>query len=167
MESDEEVCTETVNVLVSALVSETRNLVQTTYDITTRLSEFIPQPDQEYIYWANVVRRTGSISLNSAPLSISTLLEKHLFSQNQSVILTGATLSTNGTFDHIRERTGFTDAKELIVFCHTLAAAGCTSLYLSCICSDSKIRYERILCFTTAMANNARIPGRPRYGHAG
>lgn len=98
-----------------SLVSETRNLVQTTDDITTRLSEFIPQPDQEYIYWANVVRRTGSISLNSAPLSISTLLEKHLFSQNQSVILTGATLSTNGTFDHIRERTGFTDAKELML----------------------------------------------------
>ncbi len=84
-------------------------------ELRRHLSELIPHPSEDGIYWASRMGRTGDMSLHSAPLHVGALLDKNLFTQKQSVILTSATLSTGGSFDHIRGRTGFVDAKELLV----------------------------------------------------
>ena len=57
--------------------------------------------------------RRPSIVLNSAPLNVGPELDGGLFSQKSSVILTSATLSTQGSFDYVRERVGLADAGEL------------------------------------------------------
>ena len=67
------------------------------------------------IYWVSTHRRTGDLSLNSAPMHVGEQLDKLLFSQKEAVVLTGATLSANGTFDHMRDRTGFADNDELLL----------------------------------------------------
>jgi predicted DnaQ family exonuclease/DinG family helicase len=97
------------------LVSETRNAIQEQMELRTHLAEFIPKPQDDGIYWVSTHRRTGDLSLNSAPIHVGEQLDKLLFSQKEAVVLTGATLSANGTFDHMRDRTGFADNDELLL----------------------------------------------------
>ena len=59
--------------------------------------------------------RSYNLALHSAPLDVGQDLETELFSNKDSVILTSATLSTQGTFDYIRQRVGLADGKELLV----------------------------------------------------
>ena len=97
------------------LVSETKNAIQEQMELRANLSEFIPKPQDDGIYWVSTHRRTGDLSLNSAPMHVGEQLDKLLFSQKEAVVLTGATLSANGTFDHMRDRTGFADNDELLL----------------------------------------------------
>jgi DNA polymerase-3 subunit epsilon/ATP-dependent DNA helicase DinG len=97
------------------LVSETKNAIQEQMELRANLSEFIPKPKDDGIYWVSTHRRTGDLSLNSAPMHVGEQLDKLLFSQKEAVVLTGATLSANGTFDHMRDRTGFADNDELLL----------------------------------------------------
>ena len=68
-------------------------------ELRQHLSELIPHPSEDGIYWASRMGRTGDMSLHSAPLHVGALLDQNLFTQKQSVILTSATLSTGGSFD--------------------------------------------------------------------
>ena len=97
------------------LVTETRNAIQVHAELRERLAEFIPKPQADGIYWVGSARRTGDLILHSAPIHVGEQLDKLLFDQKRCVVLTGATLSANGTFDHIRDRTGFKDAEELLL----------------------------------------------------
>jgi DNA polymerase-3 subunit epsilon/ATP-dependent DNA helicase DinG len=72
---------------------------------------FDPQPDQ--IYWAQVNSNNSRITLNSAPLHIGPLMQKHIWHEKESVILTSATLTTAGEFDYIRAQLFAEDAYEL------------------------------------------------------
>ena len=97
------------------LIMETLNSVQRANELRNRLSEFVPQPRSDGVYWVTPADGRGNVVLHSAPLHVGEQLEKLLYSQKESVILTSATLSTDGTFSHIRERTGFEDADELLL----------------------------------------------------
>ncbi len=93
------------------------------HDITNiyrRFTEFIeniqslifePQPDR--IYWAEVRPGGRGITLEAAPLHIGMLMQKHLWYEKASVILTSATLTTAGEFDYLRSRLASEDAYEL------------------------------------------------------
>ena len=50
-----------------------------------------------------------------APLDVSGPLREHLFSRCDSVVLTSATLTIEGSFGYIRERLGLPEARELLV----------------------------------------------------
>ena len=97
------------------LTIEIASALQRNDELRRRLAEFIPQPQPDAIYWATRARRTGDLTLHSAPIHVGEQLQKHLFEQKSTVILTGATLSTHETFDHIRDRTGFNDAEDLLL----------------------------------------------------
>ena len=57
-----------------------------------------------------------TISLNSAPLDVSGTLSENLFKHKDSVILTSATLSTEGNFEYFKGRVGVgSDPDELLV----------------------------------------------------
>ena len=72
-------------------------------------------PDNNTIYWVEIHPQYLEINLNAAPLHIGSLMEKHLWFQKESVILTSATLTTNGEFDYLRHRLNAEDADELLV----------------------------------------------------
>ena len=76
---------------------------------------FIAHPEDNRIYWMTQDNRAGEIALNAAPLEVGELLQERLFSQKESVVLTSATMSTQGNFGHITERLGLEDADELLV----------------------------------------------------
>src|SRR5438270_725683 len=56
--------------------------------------------------------------LQATPIDVSELLTSTLFDTYSSVILTSATLTVSGGFDHIRRRLGLTTTRELVVPSH-------------------------------------------------
>ena len=97
-----------------SLVMEVANSAQALTEIRHRLTEFVPQPEPDGIYWVRESRRGGFI-LQAAPLHVGDQLEKLLFSRKDTVVLTSATLSTDGSFAHMVGRTGFAEADELLL----------------------------------------------------
>ena len=98
-----------------SIISETGAFLQSNNEIRDRLRQFIPNPEKDTVYWTTRSRRSNDLILRAAPLHVGSELEKRLFSQKETVVLTSATLSTEGSFDHIVERTGFSNAKELLL----------------------------------------------------
>jgi len=68
--------------------------------------------DQESCAWievrrGRVGRGTGIVTcLCTAPLAVDKLLRESVFERSKSVVMTSATLSVNGRFDYLRQRTG-------------------------------------------------------------
>lgn len=73
------------------------------------------EPDPNTIYWVEVDPQYMEVNLNAAPLHIGSLMEKHLWYQKESVILTSATLTANGEFEYLKRRLNGEDAGELVV----------------------------------------------------
>ncbi|MCD4671959.1 MAG: DEAD/DEAH box helicase family protein [Anaerolineaceae bacterium] len=65
------------------------------------------------IYWVELNPRRRSMTLNIAPLTIGPMMEEYLWHEKESVILTSATLTTNGEFDYLRNRLYADEADEL------------------------------------------------------
>ncbi len=98
-------------------------LEETYHDVTNvynRLKEMIesvealvfdPKPDG--IYWAEIRSSGRGVTLQAAPLHIGPLVQKHLWHEKLSIILTSATLTTAGEFDYLRGRLYAEDANEL------------------------------------------------------
>jgi ATP-dependent DNA helicase DinG len=84
-------------------------------ELHEQLSGCIVEPGRDAIYWATLSSRNDRVTLHAAPLHIGVLVQKHLLHAKQSVILTSATLTTDGSFDFLRERLHAWDADELTV----------------------------------------------------
>ena len=97
------------------LMTEINRVMQANADIRAMLAEFVAQPKSDAVYWATQRGYRGDLTLHAAPLHVGETLDKSLFSRKDSVVLTSATLSAKGSFEHIRERTGFTDAEEALL----------------------------------------------------
>jgi DNA polymerase-3 subunit epsilon/ATP-dependent DNA helicase DinG len=91
------------------------NLFTRLEEIQYNLHGLTLEPDLSMIYWVEIHPQYHEISLNAAPLHIGQLMEKHLWFQKQSVILTSATLTTNGEFEYLRHRLNAEDADDLVV----------------------------------------------------
>ena len=111
-----------------SLTAELETAAQTNETLRRQLKEFVVAPEDDAIYWLTLSARRAELSLHAAPLHVAEQLDELVFSQARSVIMTSATLSTEQTFDHIVERTGFKDARELLLgspFDYPSAAALC------------------------------------------
>ncbi len=101
------------------LLLSLQNLVSSFTEIQQNLNSIIAAPQNEMIYWVEVFK--GHLSLHAAPLHIGPLVEKHIFHEKETVILTSATLRTahaghgQVNFDYLRERLHAHEANELAV----------------------------------------------------
>ncbi len=79
------------------------------------LNCFLTQEKSDYVYWVEVAKNPGTfICLRSAPVNVGPDIRKVLFDKYSSVILTSATLSSDGVdvkrgFDFFAGRIGLTD----------------------------------------------------------
>jgi len=64
--------------------------------------------DDSFVYWISVSGQGEwySLSMSSSPVRVGELLYDSLFSGKESVVMTSATLTTNGSFDFFTERVG-------------------------------------------------------------
>ena len=63
-------------------------------------------------------RGGGAIHLQATPIDVSGLLSELVFEQVPTVVLTSATLTVQGGFQHLRQRLGLSEARELVVPSH-------------------------------------------------
>ena len=76
-------------------------------------TSLVSEGDPGRIYWVEQHPRRRYMTLNIAPLSIGPMMEEYLWHEKESVILTSATLTTNGEFDYLRNRLYADEADEL------------------------------------------------------
>lgn len=83
--------------------------------VCTHGERVLSTPSPNGIYWLGGGIALEDLAIGSAPLHVGEALNNVLFSCKDSVILTSATLTTEGSFDFIRERLGLEGARELVV----------------------------------------------------
>jgi len=77
------------------------------------LDIIIEQQKEEQVYWVEHQKRTGHsrVSLNMAPLDIAEKLKEAVFEKISPIVMTSATLSTEGHFEYIKGRLGIPGAR--------------------------------------------------------
>lgn len=107
---------------VERLSEEIEDTLASLASIHRRLSEaqaylngLVNQPDPAAIYWAEISPNNNRLSLQIAPLHIGPLMEKHLWHEKNSIILTSATLTAEGEFTYLRSRLNADEADELVL----------------------------------------------------
>ncbi len=90
-------------------ITEAENLLRRARQTRFDLDFIVTQAEKNYVYW--IERRGRGMFLRASPIDVSTLLQEKLFDKTETVVLTSATLATNGKFDFIRERLGLEGEK--------------------------------------------------------
>jgi len=101
-----------------ALIMETSSLMDDMEKLRLNCNSILGNPVEDDIHWISndQVRGRSTVSINSAPLDISSTLASDLFQHKDSVVLTSATLSTEGNFNYFKSRVGIgVDSEELLV----------------------------------------------------
>ena len=112
-------------------VEESTGLRKRTADIRAHLAFLLESTDRNTVFWIerraaggvrNLVRGQAYAAfhthLQATPIDVSELLTTTLFDNYSSVVLTSATLTVSGGFEHIRKRLGLISARELVVPSH-------------------------------------------------
>jgi len=97
------------------LMIEVSSLIHRSGELRQQINSVVCQEEGEKIYWASLKERGNVLTLYAAPLHVGPLLGDCLFSQKECVVLTSATLSTEGHFEYIKERLGLEDTAELLL----------------------------------------------------
>ncbi|MCK9247187.1 MAG: hypothetical protein M0P11_09595, partial [Anaerolineaceae bacterium] len=90
-------------------------LTQTLTEIDSQLENLTMNPADDQIYWVEIDPLQLRMTLQVAPLHIGSLMEKYLWHEKASVILTSATLTTHEEFEYLKLRLNGADAHELMV----------------------------------------------------
>jgi ATP-dependent DNA helicase DinG len=97
------------------LVSSLSNVYRRLSEMHNNINGMVFEPRVDIIYWVEVLPTGKQMSLNAAPLHIGPLMQKYLWNEKSSVILTSATLTTAGEFSYLRGRLNADGAYELSV----------------------------------------------------
>ncbi len=101
----------TEGILDHGLMMELSSLAYRGWELRSRMRSVISHPEMGVVYWVSVGRR--GVTLHAAPLEVGERLWELLFSRKDGVVLTSATLSTEGSFDYIEGRLGLRDFRGL------------------------------------------------------
>jgi DNA polymerase-3 subunit epsilon/ATP-dependent DNA helicase DinG len=93
--------------------SDLGNILRRVTEAESHISSLISSPAANTVYWIEVQPNQNRLSLNAAPLSVAGLVEKHLWHEKRSIILTSATLTTHGEFQYLRNILGADEADEM------------------------------------------------------
>jgi DNA polymerase-3 subunit epsilon/ATP-dependent DNA helicase DinG len=84
-------------------------------EMRAQINACIAEPSASSIYWASVSSRDERVSLHAAPFHVGDLVQTHLLEPKRSVVLTSATLTTDSSFDFMRDRLSAWEVDELAV----------------------------------------------------
>jgi ATP-dependent DNA helicase DinG len=105
-------------------VDEAPGLRKRVTNLRTELEFLLESTSGNMVYWlerrvsGGLQKQSRTVFLQATPIDVSGLLETQLFQAFPSVVLTSATLTVQGSFEHIRRRLGLEDARELVVPSH-------------------------------------------------
>ena len=84
-------------------------------ELNRALASAVASPDDSEVYWATIQTQSGEVHLHSAPLHVGPILRERLFSGKETAVLTGATLSTEGNYEYIKERLSLEPSVEVVL----------------------------------------------------
>jgi DNA polymerase-3 subunit epsilon/ATP-dependent DNA helicase DinG len=90
----------------SHLVIELNHEIENIENLNTKLTDILKDPDENSVQWVSTDRNKTEVQLHSAPIDVGDFLSQSLFEEKDSVICTSATLTTYGSFNHIKARLG-------------------------------------------------------------
>jgi ATP-dependent DNA helicase DinG len=105
-------------------VDEAPGLRKRVANLRTELEFLLESTSGNMVYWlerrvsGGMQKQSRTIFLQATPIDVSGLLDSELFQRFPTVVLTSATLTVQGGFEHIRGRLGLADARELVVPSH-------------------------------------------------
>jgi ATP-dependent DNA helicase DinG len=112
-------------------VDEAPGLKKRVVRLRTELEFLMESNSNNMVYWMERRMYGGGSSdtrsirnaarntfLQATPIDVSELLHELVFERIPTVVLTSATLTVQGGFEHMRKRLGLTDARELVVPSH-------------------------------------------------
>ena len=88
------------------LLMETSTIQEHWEQLRSQLASILGEPDADSIHWIARDRGRGDVNFHSAPLEVGNILVEELFDRKECVVMTSATLSTQGNFDYFRQRVG-------------------------------------------------------------
>ncbi len=88
---------------------EAESLLKRTRQTRFDLDFICSQAEKNFVYWLE--KRGRGMFLRASPIDVSALLQEKLFEKTETVVLTSATLSTNGKFNFIKDRLGLEEEK--------------------------------------------------------
>ncbi len=97
------------------LIQEGLGLLHQLEAMVGQVASVILDPEPNTVTWVQSRAGSDEVFLCAVPLYVGHLVEQHLLWQKEAVVLTSATLQTNGEFTYIKERLGAADAEELAV----------------------------------------------------
>ena len=97
----------------SALVSDLGTIRLGVSDLRRKTDEFLASPSEDMIYWTTQTKQASDVRLNAAPLHVGDELHERLYADKEAVVMTSATLSAGGSFDHVQDRLGFFDSRHI------------------------------------------------------
>jgi len=95
------------------IIGSLGNLYRRLTESERMIGSMIFEPALDYVYWVEVNQNNNHLALNAAPVRVGPLVEKYLWHEKRSVILTSATLTTHGEFNYIRNTLTADEADEL------------------------------------------------------
>ena len=95
------------------VIADIGNVARRLTEAEANISGMISKPINGMVYWIEVQPNQNRLSLNAAPLSVGPLIEKYLWHEKRSVILTSATLTAHGEFQYLRNTLGADEADEM------------------------------------------------------
>jgi ATP-dependent DNA helicase DinG len=105
-------------------VDEAPGLRKRVTNLRVELEFLLESTSGNMVYWlerrlsGGLHKQTRITFLQATPIDVSGLLDEQLFQRFSTVVLTSATLTVQGNFEHIRGRLGLADARELVVPSH-------------------------------------------------
>ena len=105
-------------------VDEAPGLRKRVNNLRTELEFLLESTSGNMVYWlerrvsGGLHKQSRTTFLQATPIDVSGLLDAQLFQNFPTVVLTSATLTVQGSFEHIRHRLGLEDARELVVPSH-------------------------------------------------
>jgi DNA polymerase-3 subunit epsilon/ATP-dependent DNA helicase DinG len=98
---------------VEDVIGSLSTLIRSLNEFETSTSGMINKSSPDQIYWIEINPRGDRLSLNAAPLRVGPLVEKYLWHEKASVILTSATLTTHGEFQYLQNTLAADEAEVL------------------------------------------------------
>jgi ATP-dependent DNA helicase DinG len=91
--------------------------IQRLESVRSTLKKILEQEEDEFVYWveSEPKRRRPVYRLRAAPVNVGDALNKLIFEETEHVILTSATMTTQGNFNFIKSRLGLKECNESIL----------------------------------------------------
>lgn len=95
------------------IVTDVGGALEDSQSFVNGLSAGIETDDPQRVVWLEVDRQDGGVGVYWVPLAVHDLLRDGLYKERKTVILTGATLRTQGGFTYLQQRLGLEDCETL------------------------------------------------------